>query len=164
MPIKGQGRTYAYILAHVGHEGCINPNHLAWKTQKENLQDCRRHGTIVRNRGGNYRRFSPDQVQAIKDARGTVTQVKLAETYGTTAATISDIWRGKSYTKPLRIKHWTPADESELRDALARGMSFREAANHLGKPMSGVMGKTYRLGLKSGQPATREYPPRLRMT
>lgn len=28
-----------------GHEGCVNPNHLSWKTKKQNQADRITHGT-----------------------------------------------------------------------------------------------------------------------
>lgn len=31
-----------------GHEGCVNPNHLEWKTPQANQADQVRHGTAVR--------------------------------------------------------------------------------------------------------------------
>lgn len=70
---KGEPPTPEHTAAHncgCGHDGCVNPHHLDWKTQAENLEDCRAHGTIVRHHGGNVRRLLPEQIKAIKDARG----------------------------------------------------------------------------------------------
>jgi hypothetical protein len=44
----GDPPTPDHIAAHScgrGHEGCVNPNHLSWKTYSENELDKRVHGT-----------------------------------------------------------------------------------------------------------------------
>jgi hypothetical protein len=150
---KGEPPTPKHTAAHScgkGHEGCINPRHLDWKTQAENLEDCRAHGTLVRHRGGNKRRLSPEQIQAIKDARGTATQGTLAARYSVSEGTISDIWHGRSHSRPSKIPHWTDEELRKLREAIDMGKSLREMAAYIGtKNKSSTTMKVYRLGLKS---------------
>lgn len=145
-----------------GHEGCVNPRHLKWKTQAENNEDCRRHGTLARHWGGNVRRLKPDQIQAIKDAHFVRTQDDLAAEYGVSASTIWDIWHGRSHTRPSKIPHWTPDEELKLREAINLGMNFPQIAARIGtRDSKSVSNKAYRLGLASGQPPhpNRRYRP-----
>jgi hypothetical protein len=152
----GEPPTPKHTAAHTcgkGHDGCVNPRHLEWKTQAENLADCREHGTLIRHRGGNVRRLLPEQVEAIRGARGFQTQGQLAAKFGVSEGTISDIWHGRSHIGESKIPHWKPDEEDRLREAIARGLNFTQATEHVGtKSHSSVMTKTYRLGLKSGQP------------
>lgn len=150
---KGEPPTLEHTAAHncgCGHDGCVNPWHLDWKTQAENLEDCRAHGTIVRHHGGNVRRLVPEQIKAIKGARGFQTQGQLAAKFGVSEGTISDIWHGRSHTNISKIKHWTAEDDAKLVEAIRLKMSFREAAAFIGRQPSAVTGRAYRLGLKSG--------------
>jgi hypothetical protein len=157
--VKGDPPTPAHTAAHScgnGHGGCINPHHLVWKTQAENLEDCRAHGTLVRHHGGNVRRIMPEEVEAIRGARGFQTQAQLAAKYGVSEGTISDIWHGRSHAGESKIPHWKPEEIAKLREALGRGMSLPEAADYIGtKSLGSVTSKTYRLGLKSGRQPTR---------
>lgn len=45
----GPPPTLKHEAAHIcgkGHEGCVNPKHLVWKTKKENEADKIKHGTV----------------------------------------------------------------------------------------------------------------------
>jgi hypothetical protein len=155
--VNGDPPTADHTAAHNcgnGHGGCVSPHHLAWKTQADNLEDCRAHGTLVRHRGGNVRRVLPEEIMAIRDARGFQTQGQLAAKFGVSEGTISDIWHGRSHTGQSKVKHYTPEDDANIRDAIARGCNFRQIAEIVGRPIHAVSGRVYRLGLKSGQPPT----------
>jgi hypothetical protein len=132
--VKGDPPTPEHTAAHScgnGHEGCINPHHLAWKTQAENLEDCRKHGTIVRTLQGNKGRLLPMQVREIRDARGYQTQGQLAAKYGVSEGTISDIWHRRTYRDGSKINHWRPEEDEHLLRALSRGESFEQAVAEL---------------------------------
>ena len=45
-------------------------------------------------------------------------------------------------------------DDQRIRDAIAEGLNFTQIAARLGKTKGQVTGRAYRIGLKSGQPAT----------
>lgn len=158
---KGEPPTPEHTAAHScgkGHEGCVNPHHLDWKTQAENLEDCRAHGTLVRHHGGNVRRLLPEQIQAIRGARGFQTQGQLAAKFGISEGTVSDIWHGRSHRDGSKINHWDTDDIIKLRDGCARGLNFTEVAALIGRPKHAVSTKASRLGIKSGQ------PPKLKKT
>lgn len=70
--VHGEPPTPAHQAAHScgnGHLGCVNPKHLAWKTQSENQLDCREHGTQAKTDTGNKGRLSlalADEIRALK--------------------------------------------------------------------------------------------------
>jgi transcriptional regulator with XRE-family HTH domain len=151
----GEPPTPKHTAAHIcgmGHDGCVNPWHLDWKTQAENLEDCRAHGTLVRHRGGNVRRLMPEQIKAIRGARGFQTQCQLATKFGVSEGTISDIWHSRSHRDTSKVNHWSLEDIQKLRDGVSRGMNFTQLATLVGRPTHAVSTKAYRIGLKSGQP------------
>ena len=135
-----------------GHLGCANPNHLSWKTQAENLEDCRAHGTQPKNRVGNQGHFSPEQVAEIRRLLHTETQISIAHRYAVTESTISDIARGRYYSRPSKLKHWTPEEDEKIRDCIRRGLNFPQMAKEIGRSLGGTTGRAYRIGLSSGVP------------
>lgn len=156
--VKGDPPTTDHTAAHScgnGHGGCVNPHHLSWKTQAENLEDCRAHGTIVRNHHGNVRRLMPEEIKAIRDARHFQTQCQLAAKFGISEGTVSDIWHGRSHVGESKIKHWRPEEDAKLKEAIGRGENFTQAAVSVGRPVAATTARAYRIGLKSGQPPTR---------
>lgn len=48
--------------------------------------------------------------------------------------------------------NFTPEEDQKIRDAISRGMNFTQMAVHLGMTRGAVTARTYRLGLRSGQP------------
>src|SRR6478735_5284661 len=51
--VNGEPPTPKHDAAHScgkGHEACISPVHLSWKTRKENCADMMRHGTHYRQK------------------------------------------------------------------------------------------------------------------
>lgn len=97
---QGLPPTARHTAAHScgnGHKGCVNPNHLAWKTQSENLADRETHGTVFRNTSGRRNKLTPQQVQYIKDMRGKKPQRDLAAELGVTASSINRISTGRKW-------------------------------------------------------------------
>ena len=153
--VNGPAPSSEHGSAHTcgnGHLGCLNPKHLDWKTQAENLEDCRAHGTQPKNRVGNKGHFSPEEVAEIRRMLKTHTQLAIAHRFAVTESTISDIARGRYYSRPSKIIYWTEAEMGTLRDGVASGQNFAQIAKVLGKLEKTVASKAYRLGLKSGQP------------
>jgi len=164
---KGEPPTPEHGTAHscgAGHLGCVNPHHLSWKTQAENLEDCIKHGTQPKNHIGNRGHFSRDEVEQIRRLLGTQTQLSIARLYRVTESTISDIARGRYYSRESKIKHWTAEEDAKIRDCVARGLSFPEMAKELGRSLGGTTGRVYRLGLTSGRPPNRSDYSSIRRT
>jgi len=158
----GEPPTPKHTAAHScgrGHEGCIHPQHLSWKTQKENLADCTLHGTQGRHRHGPVGKLTLDQVQKIRDLESTHTQGQLATMFNVAEGTVNDIWRGRTWARPHKIKGWSKDEDLSMKRAAADGRSFPEIAKIVGRSVGAVTSRAYRFGIKSGRPATRTYTP-----
>ncbi len=90
--VHGPAPSPAHETAHScgkGHNGCVSPKHLSWKTHSENQIERRRHGTQNKGRGW---KLTPDDVAAI---RASAEKPKdLAARYGVGENNIRQIlWR-----------------------------------------------------------------------
>lgn len=101
--VHGPPPTPPHQAAHEcgkGHEGCVNPRHLSWKTQSGNAMDRLRHGHMMGNRGGNRTRFSADQIEELRaDLAAGKTTVSLAAKFGVARSVIT-FWKGKFTKNP----------------------------------------------------------------
>jgi len=81
-----------------GHEGCVNPGHLSWKTPKENSDDKYVHGTMVRGEVQHSSRMKPHDIKTIRArrARGDFA-TDIADEYGVSSTSIYAIDRGKNW-------------------------------------------------------------------
>lgn len=70
-------------------------------------------------------------------------------------------WATRTEQAQNKSNTYTAEQDQKIRDAIARGYSFREMADHVGKSVSSVTARAYRLRLKSGRPATRDYGNRV---
>lgn len=82
-----------------GHEGCIHPGHLSWKTRAENEADKLRHGTLLRGEASWNAKLTSDQVLEIHRRAQAETCAALALEFRLHPGTVSQIKRG------LRWKH-----------------------------------------------------------
>ena len=67
--VNGEAPSRQHEAAHScgrGHEGCMTPNHLSWKTRSENQLDRREHGTKIEGWWGNKGKLTPAQVDEIR--------------------------------------------------------------------------------------------------
>lgn len=76
-----------------GHDGCINPRHLEWKTNGENQLDRREHGTKNNATWGKKGKLTPQQRLEILSLKGKKTQREIATMYGVTFQNVSHIHR-----------------------------------------------------------------------
>jgi hypothetical protein len=75
-----------------GHEGCVNPRHLSWKTPQENEADKRKHGTLRKGENINTAVLTEADVRSIRRAlMDGRTGRSLAAEYGVTPSAISNI-------------------------------------------------------------------------
>jgi hypothetical protein len=98
----GTPPTPAHEAAHrcgSGHQGCVNPKHLTWKTKEENRRDSTSHGRGGRNLYGNKGRFNRDELREILTLKGKMKQREIAARYGVDWTTISSIYCGQTYAK-----------------------------------------------------------------
>ncbi|TBY60162.1 hypothetical protein E0H46_31835 [Rhizobium leguminosarum bv. viciae] len=80
-----------------GHEGCVSPNHLSWKTRTENEADKLEHGTRSRGERNGNANLTESDVREIIAIKGTVPQRKIAAMFGVTRGAINSIYTGKSW-------------------------------------------------------------------
>lgn len=82
-----------------GHEGCVNPNHLSWKTTAENSADKLIHGTHNRGERHSMVKLTEADVRKIRSLLGTATQDEIGSMFGVSGATVGAI-------KAKRIWGW----------------------------------------------------------
>lgn len=81
-----------------GHEGCVNPRHLVWKTPKQNEADKIAHGTIRRGSDINTSKLSERDVRRIRDEIAMGRKgIDIAREFGVTPAMVSNIKAGKAW-------------------------------------------------------------------
>lgn len=81
-----------------GHEGCVNPMHLSWKTGEENAADKIKHGTYVCGERQNGAKLTPAAVVVIRSLRGKKTQKEIGAMFGVKQSTVRDIQLYRSWT------------------------------------------------------------------
>lgn len=96
----GPAPTTAHESAHsCGNPPCINPRHLSWKTHAGNMADTIPHGTSTRGERSSSARLTQEQALKIRDE--PCPQAVLAERFGVTQQTVSDIKTGKTWRQWL---------------------------------------------------------------
>lgn len=80
-----------------GHDGCVSPAHLSWKTRAENQADRVEHGTHNRGERSAKAKLTEADARIILSLRGEVRQKELAERFGVSPANISDIHKGRTW-------------------------------------------------------------------
>lgn len=80
-----------------GHEACIAPYHLSWKTPKENQQDRRIHGTAFLGSKSNLAKLTESEVSVIKSLLPMKSRKDIAVQFGVSIATIGRIANGSSW-------------------------------------------------------------------
>lgn len=83
--VNGPPPTPEHEAAHScgkGHEACIAPNHLSWKTPSANAFDKVTHGTDNRGERHPLAKLSEADVREILGLRGKLTHQKIADLYG----------------------------------------------------------------------------------
>jgi hypothetical protein len=127
-----------------GHEGCVHPKHLSWKTASENHLDRRRHGTHVTNRTGSAPRITKEQKREIQALEGKMTQVDIGAIYGVPFQTISRIFR-EDLDRPMKHRSFDETENAYIIDAYNRGARFSEMAKHLDRTQPSIDGHISRL-------------------
>lgn len=97
--MHGAPPTPRHVAAHAcgkGHEACVAPWHLSWKTYAENMADAKRHGTFSLG-DAHASRLSSTSVREIRALLGVESQQKIASRFGVSQTMISRIKTGKAW-------------------------------------------------------------------
>jgi hypothetical protein len=76
-----------------GHQGCVNPRHISWKTVSENMLDKRKHGTQYTRK--TRFKLTPEQVAEIRSLTGPI--APMAARFGVCESNIRHIRAGRSW-------------------------------------------------------------------
>ena len=100
--LYGEPPTPTHEAAHLcgkGHEGCVNPHHLAWKTPKANQADKLLHGTDNRGSKHCFAKLTDDDVRTIRKEAvfRKVTYDQLAARFGMSAEAVGAVYRRETY-------------------------------------------------------------------
>lgn len=79
-----------------GHLGCINPNHLSWKSVQQNTDDRTLHGTNPIGEKNPQAKLSPSDIQEIRQIK-KLTQKQIADLYGVSKSSIGFIQNKKRW-------------------------------------------------------------------
>lgn len=144
---------HAAHSCHKGHDGCVHPKHLDWKTPTENtLEAVEQCGGVI----GGYRCLTIDQVDVIRVSDKT--HAVLAAEFGVAVNTIGKIMRREIWVKPRSTI--TRAQIARIKDMDAGGMKVAEIARRAGVTYSTawrmVHRKTNRDGVKAYSQSTPE--------
>ena len=82
-----------YLLHQCDNPPCVNPEHLKLGTQADNMQDAARKGRMPRGLAHWNAKLAPSQVDAIRQANGTHTQI--AREFGVCQSYVSQNKSGK---------------------------------------------------------------------
>lgn len=80
-----------------GHESCIAPGHLSWKTHTENMADKLDHGTHIRGERHGSAKLTEADVREILAMKGIRSQRELAASFGVSQPTVASIHAGHNW-------------------------------------------------------------------
>lgn len=99
--VNGDPPTPRHEAAHScgkGHEGCVSPIHLSWKTRAENRADRLIHGTHDRGERHAQAKLTDAAAREIVAMKGVEPQCELAKRFGVSAQAIGNIHSGRRWT------------------------------------------------------------------
>ncbi|RVG08581.1 hypothetical protein CN204_04415 [Sinorhizobium meliloti] len=99
--VHGEPPTEKHHASHScgnGHLGCVNPNHLGWKTNLENIQDMVAHGRSTRGEKHANAKLTEQQVNEILLLKSIKTQPEIAKQFGVSRSTIGMIHSGRNWS------------------------------------------------------------------
>lgn len=138
---NGEPPSDSHEAAHScgnGHDGCVNPMHLSWKTGSQNQVDSVLHGTAGKKKGRTKAFLAPDQVEQIKGLRGRKSNKELGQEFGVHAETIAKIFRGDSWSGGPE-NYGRRIDPDERARMVARAKAMRQGGSTF-QQIAGVLG------------------------
>jgi hypothetical protein len=144
----GPAPTPEHEAAHScgrGHDGCVHPGHLSWKTPAENQADRKVHGTDERALHQRSWRITREQREEIVALKGRMTQREIANRYGISFQSVSHLHR---YV--VKENTFYEREDAYLR-ANRPTMTAGEIAKVLGRTESSIYRRLNRLGIRKVQ-------------
>jgi HNH endonuclease len=87
-----------YDAAHsCGNRGCCSPQHISWKTRKDNLADMILHGTQMIGERANSAKLTEQDVRQIRALAGTMLHREIAAKFGIARSNVGHILSGNSW-------------------------------------------------------------------
>lgn len=80
-----------------GHEGCVSPVHMSWKTKTENAADRLIHDTHTRGERNGQAKLTEAEAREILSLRGKEPPCDLAQRFSVSRATVSQIHTGRNW-------------------------------------------------------------------
>lgn len=96
----GEPPHRSYHAAHTcgkGHEGCVNPRHLVWKTPIDNKADELEHGVRPRGSKVGTSKLTEEDVLKIRMMKGSMSQRDIASKFAVSEGAISAIMSGAKW-------------------------------------------------------------------
>lgn len=133
-----------------GHQGCIHPKHLSWKTPSGNHLDRRRHGTATTSIWGPKGKLTEVDRGEIIKLKDYLTQREIGKLFGVPFQTVSRI----HLAKPKTPKHhvFRDTDDRRLIEARRRGIKSRQVAAEMGLTQGSILARYRRLRMKGQIP------------
>jgi len=144
---NGPAPSAEHIAAHScdrGHDACVNPHHILWKTHSENQYDRHKDGK-VRPRT----KLTPEQAREIRELKGLERTQDTAARFGIRESNVRLIQSGKSWREDSRRNHiFTREEFEQIRSPEWKDRFAKDIAAEYGVPASTIWrirnGKSYR--------------------
>ena len=110
--VHGERPTAKHEVAHScgrGHDACVHPHHVSWKTRAENQAERNLHRPKV-PRLVRYK-VTAEQVAEIRALRGKKTLRELADMFGISDGNVSNILAGRTWRSDTRRDRQFTAEE-----------------------------------------------------
>lgn len=128
-----------------GHDGCVNPWHVDWKTPSENQFDRHKDG-IIKPRA----KLTPEQAAEIRGLKGIERTQDTAERFGIRESNVRLIQSGKTWRadNPRELHQFTREEFNQIRSPEWKSRFAKDIAAEFGVKRSTIdrirAGKSYR--------------------
>jgi AraC-like DNA-binding protein len=126
------------------HEGCVNPQHLSWKTNAENQVERYQHSGLTKRT-----KLTPEQVDEIRALEGRAPVLEIAQQFGISSNNVRRIFAGQLWKNPhSRHRIFTDAEVIAIRSTPMQEKPTIEWARELGVHRAAIdrirAGSTYK--------------------
>lgn len=144
-----QPKQYAVHSCGNGHEGCVNPRHLAWDSSAGNASDRVFHGRGTAP-GASKAKLTQDLADQIRALKGHVSQYVIARDYGVSRENIARIHRGVAWTGKPVIRRAKLSPEQRAHIAVRARQMHKEGKTYDEIASTFDISRVYASGLARG--------------